>query len=211
MCQISPKASCSFHSSSSMLHNGRRKLLVSVLRKPGALVKTDVFFFSSANFKVLCSEGISFGCSLIFFYRQKWKAGNCPKDLSLSVLLIPNESPQCKDAAQRNFNAGSIHLSSGLCGRLCFSAWDAWTREWWYNSFMNTSIRLKYLSSFHLRWKFAIFVVIFMVVDTKQFGAQWQIFLYFQVISLKVRWIFFFPFYICHVLEVKSYQIQSFG
>lgn len=45
MCQISPKASCSFHSSSSMLHNGRRKLLVSVLRKPGALVKTDVFFF----------------------------------------------------------------------------------------------------------------------------------------------------------------------
>lgn len=28
-----------------MLHNGRRKLLVSVLRKPGALVKTDDFFF----------------------------------------------------------------------------------------------------------------------------------------------------------------------
>lgn len=81
-CQISPKASCSFHSSSLMLHNGRRKLLVSVLRKPGALVKTDdFFFFSSANFKVLCSEGISFGCSLIFFYRQKWKAGNCPKSI----------------------------------------------------------------------------------------------------------------------------------
>lgn len=39
--------------------------------------------------------------------------------------------------------------------------------------------------------KFAIFAAIFMVVDTKQFGAQWQIFLYFQVISLKVDFFFF--------------------